>query len=57
MSVVVNEFDLVPAAAPTGQESAPAASPAPRRVSPSTIADVDRAQRVRVERCRRLEAY
>jgi hypothetical protein len=57
MSVVVNEFDVVPA--PPTDESMPAVTPPepPARLTPAALADLDRAMRVRTERQRRLEAY
>ena len=58
MSVVVNEFDVVPAAA--GGEPAPrrARLQARRsRLSPAAVGEVERALKLRTERRQRLEAY
>jgi hypothetical protein len=57
MSVVVNEFDVVPAAPPSEPAPAPTTAPEPtRRLTPDAMAGVERALRVRMDRQRRLEA-
>ena len=51
MSVVVNEFDVVPAAPASEPTPTPAAPPEPpARLTPAPMADVDRTMRVRAER-------
>jgi hypothetical protein len=58
MSVVVNEFDVVPAAPPSEPAPAPTTPPEPpARLSPAAMTDIERTTRVRTERQRRLEAY
>jgi hypothetical protein len=52
MTVIVNELDLVPPAAPAAVEQAPAPAPSPER----TARDMERAARLRDERARRLKA-
>jgi hypothetical protein len=59
MSVMVNEFDVVPAA-PKTEPAPPPAAPPPGtadRLSPAAKADLERALRIRAERRQRLEAY
>ena len=57
MTVVVNELDVVPAAAP-GATGAGAPAPASAAGSPArTERLVETATRLRAERTRRLEAY
>ncbi|MDQ1740637.1 MAG: hypothetical protein QOE53_2289 [Pseudonocardiales bacterium] len=58
MTVVVNEFDVVPLApARDAAEPAPAGPAETGRLSPASTAELERAVLVRAERRERLEAY